>query len=151
MTTIFNEQPVQLYNITNDDTRITDESGNQVVSMGFNIEKMVEQLMAEGYDAEEAGAAVLRYIDKQKTEQHNANASAMKLRTDKERAEYMRQLRSQVSPNVWIPPQLQEEYASEQRVAEAQEQFKQNMKARASRGGMMRSTQAAIEFFRNKP
>jgi len=140
MTSLFDNSQTEL---------LFSSSSEQPVSN--NVTEMVDRLIAQGYDAEEASAAVLRYIDKQKTEQHNANASAMKLRTDKERAEYMRQLRSQVSPNVWIPPQLQEAYASEQRVAEAQEQFKQNMKARASQGGMMRSAQAAIEFFKQKP
>ncbi|WP_145032405.1 hypothetical protein [Pantoea ananatis] len=140
MTSLFDNSQTELFSSSSSEHPVSN-----------NVAEMVEQLIAQGYDAEEAGAAVLRYIDKQKTEQHNANGSAMKLRTDKERAQYMRKLRSQVSSNVWIPPQLQEEYASEQRLAEAQEQFKQNMKARASQGGMMRSTQAAIEFFRNKP
>lgn len=140
MTNLFDNYQTELFS-----------SSSSEQPLSNNVAEMIEQLIAQGYDAEEAGAAVLRYIEKQKTEQHSANGSAMKLRTDKERAQYMRQLRSQVSSNVWIPPQLQEEYASEQRVAEAQEQFKQNMKARASQGGMMRSTQAAIEFFRNKP
>ncbi|WP_343553754.1 hypothetical protein [Pantoea sp.] len=115
-----------------------------------NIEQMIEQLMAQGYNAEESGEAVLRYLEQQKAAQHSATGSAMKLRTDKERAEYMRQLRSQVAPNVWIPPQMQEEYASEKRVADAQEAFKQRMIERSKSQGPMRSTQAAIEFFQNK-
>lgn len=117
-------------------------------SSSYNIEQMIEQLVAEGYSPEESAAAVVRYIEGQKAAQHSANGSAMKLRTDKEKGEYMRQIRSQVAPNVWIPPQMKEQQASEQRVIDAQEEFKQRMKERATSGGMMRSTQAAIDFFR---
>lgn len=121
---------------------------------GYDVPSMVQQLVNEGFSYEESAGAVARYISQRAEEtaaQHSANGSAMKLRTDAERADYMKRLRSQVSPNVWIPPQLQEEYASEQRVADAQEQFKQNMKARASQGGMMRSSQAAVDFFKSYP
>lgn len=121
---------------------------------GYDVPSMVQQLVNEGFSYEESAGAVARYISQRAEEtaaQHSVNGSAMKLRTDAERADYMKRLRSQVSPNVWIPPQLQEEYASEQRVAEAQEQFKQNMKARASQGGMMRSSQAAVDFFKSYP
>lgn len=117
-------------------------------SSSYNIEQMIEQLVAEGYSPEESAAAVLRYIEGQKAAQHSANGSAMKLRTDKEKGEYMRQIRSQIAPTVWIPPQMKEQQASEQRVIDAQEEFKQRMKERATSGGMMRSTQAAIDFFR---
>lgn len=121
---------------------------------GYDVPSMVQQLVNEGFSYEESAGAVARYISQRAEEtaaQHSVNGSAMKLRTDAERADYMKRLRSQVSPNVWIPPQLQEEYASEQRVADAQEQFKQNMKARASQGGMMRSSQAAVDFFKSYP
>lgn len=75
----------------------------------------------------------------------------MKLRSDKERIEYMQQLRAKVAPNVWIPPQMQAEYESEQRVAASQEAFKQRMRERSTAQGPMHSTQAAIEFFQKKP
>lgn len=121
---------------------------------GYDVPSMVQQLVNEGFSYEESAGAVARYISQRAEEtaaQHNVNGSAMKMRTDAERIEYMKSLRAQVSPNVWIPPQMQEEYASEQRVADAQQQFMQNMKARASQGGMLRSSQAAMEFFRNHP
>ncbi|MGG6175423.1 hypothetical protein ACQV2C_07795 [Pantoea allii] len=130
-------------------------SGEPSISTaGYDVPSMVQQLVNEGFSHEESAGAVARYISNRAQEtaaQHSVNGSAMKLRTDAERADYMKRLRSQVSPSVWIPPQMQEEYASEQRVAEAQEQFKQNMKARASQGGMMRSTQAAVDFFKSYP
>lgn len=136
MTQLFTSEPSELFPASSE------------ASSNHDLEQMIEQLMAQGYSAEESGNAVLRYIESQKAAQHSVNGSAMKLRTDKEKAEYVRQLRSQVSPNVWIPPQMQEQYASEQRVNDAQEEFKQRMKERATSGGMMRSTQAAIDFFR---
>lgn len=121
-------------------------------SSGYDVEAMIAQL-AEAADCslEEAAGAVARHIQKEQQQQANAQGSAMKLRTDKERAEYMRQLRSRVAPNVWIPPQMQEEYASEQRVAAAQEAFAQRMRERSVSQGPMRSAQAAIEFFKQKP
>lgn len=121
---------------------------------GYDVPSMIQQLVNEGFSHEESAGAVARYISNRAQEaavQHSVNGSAMKMRTDAERIEYMKSLRAQVSPNVWVPPQMQEEYASEQRVADAQQQFMQNMKARASQGGMLRSSQAAMEFFRNHP
>lgn len=117
-----------------------------------NIEQMIEQLMAQGYSAEESGEAVLRYLENQKVEQHNfnANPSGMRLRTDTEKAEYMSKLRARAEAKVWIPPQMIAEYESEQRVADAQEAFKERMSQRSKAQGPMRSTQAAIEFFQNK-
>ncbi|WP_017347038.1 hypothetical protein [Pantoea sp. A4] len=121
---------------------------NEVQTSGYNIEQMVAQLVAEGYSPEESGAAVLHYIQQQAKAQHSVNGSAMKLRSDKERAEYMRNLRSQVEPTVWIPPQMREQHASEQRIEQAQQEFVQRMKERGTSAGMMRSSQAAIDFFR---
>ncbi|WP_427003694.1 hypothetical protein [Pantoea eucrina] len=140
MSQLFSNDPSELFPVSS--------PASPEATSGYNVEQMIEQLVAEGYSPEESGAAVLRYIERQKAAQHAVNGSAMKLRTDKEKAEYMRQLRSQVSPSVWIPPQMQEQHASEQRVSEAQEAFKQRMKERSTSGGMMRSTQAAIDFFR---
>ena len=142
MTSLFDNSPSDLFPASS-----TGES-----SSGYDVEAMIAQLAeAAGCSLEEAAGAVVRHIQKEQQQQANAQGSAMKLRTDKERAEYMRQLRSQVAPNVWIPPQMQEEYASEQRVAAAQEAFKQRMKERSVSQGPMRSTQAAIEFFKQKP
>jgi len=142
MTSLFDNTPSVLFPAT--------ESAPEP-SSSHDVEQMIEQLMAQGYGADESAEAVLRYINAQKAAQHSANGSAMKLRSDKERIEYMQQLRAKVAPNVWIPPQMQAEYESEQRVAASQEAFKQRMRERSTAQGPMRSTQAAIEFFQKKP
>jgi len=120
----------------------------------YDVPAMVQQLVNEGFSYEESAGAVARYISQRAEEtaaQHSVNGSAMKLRTDAERIEYMRQLRAKVTPNVWIPPHMQAQYESEQRVAASQEAFKQRMRDRSTAKGPMRSTQAAIDFFKSYP
>lgn len=119
-------------------------------AQGYDIEGIMHQLMQEtGCSADEAGAAVMRQIEAKKKATTLPDVSYSKLKTEAERSAYMKTLRESTMAQS-MDKRTREMYVSEQAVAEAQEAFKQRMKQRSVAQGPMRSTQAAIEFFRNQ-
>jgi hypothetical protein len=110
----------------------------------------MHQLMQEtGCSADEAGAAVMRQIEAKKKAATLPDVPYSKLKTEAERSAYMKTLRESTMAQS-MDKRTREMYESEQAVAEAQEAFKQRMKQRSVAQGPMRSTQAAIDFFRNQ-
>ncbi|QHJ80831.1 MAG: hypothetical protein [Bacteriophage sp.] len=120
-----------------------------VDSQGYDIHDIMNQLMAQtGCSAEEAGAAVMRQLAAKKASQALPDVPYSKLRTEAERTEYMRRLRSSTQNQV-MDKRTREMYESEQAVAAEQEAFKQRMRQRSVGQGMMHSNAAAIDFFRS--
>lgn len=119
-------------------------------AQGYDIEGIMHQLMQEtGCSVEEAGVAVMRQIEAKKKATTLPDVPYSKLRTEAERSAYMKTLRESTMAQS-MDKRTREMYESEQAVAEAQEAFKQRMKQRSVAQGPMRSTQAAIDFFRNQ-
>jgi hypothetical protein len=119
-------------------------------AQGYDIEGIMHQLMQEtGCSVEEAGVAVMRQIEAKKKATTLPDVPYSKLRTEAERSAYMKTLRESTMAHS-MDKRTREMYESEQAVAEAQEAFKQRMKQRSVAQGPMRSTQAAIDFFRNQ-
>lgn len=119
-------------------------------AQGYDIEGIMHQLMQEtGCSVEEAGVAVMRQIEAKKKATTLPDVPYSKLRTEAERSAYMKTLRESTMAHP-MDKRTREMYESEQAVAEAQEAFKQRMKQRSVAQGPMRSTQAAIDFFRNQ-
>lgn len=112
---------------------------------GADVETFMQQLMAEsGCSAEEAGAAYLRQLAKQKEQETSLPEGSYFSMNTAQRAEYMKRLRANAVANTYIPPQLKELEQSDVNVANAQAQFMQNMRSKATN-----TNQAAIDFFRN--
>lgn len=112
---------------------------------GADVETFMQQLMAEsGCSAEEAGAAYLRQVAKQKEQETALPEGSYFSMNTAQRAEYMKRLRANAVANTYIPPQLKELEQSDVNVANAQAQFMQNMRSKATN-----TNQAAIDFFRN--
>jgi len=112
---------------------------------GADVETFMQQLMQEtGCSAEEAGQAYMRQLAKQKEAKAIPQQSYFSLQTKEEKAEYMKRIRENASGSVWIPPQLKELEQSDVNVANAQAQFMQNMRSKATN-----TNQDAIDFFRN--
>jgi len=112
---------------------------------GADVETFMQQLMQEtGCSAEEAGEAYFRQVAKQKEQEIALPEGSYFSMNTAQRAEYMKRLRANAVANTYIPPQLKELEQSDVNVANAQAQFMQNMRSKATN-----TNQAAIDFFRS--
>lgn len=110
-----------------------------------DVETFMQQLMQEtGCSAEEAGEAYLKQLSKKKEQETGIPEGSYFKMDAAQKAEYMKRIRTNAVANTYIPPQLKELEQSDVNVANAQAQFMQNMRSKATN-----TNQAAIDFFRN--
>ena len=117
--------------------------------MTIDVNAEVNTLIAQGYSGDEAVAMVLQAM-KQVDSKQEPEGNFFTMRTDKQKAEYMRKLRESHTSNVWIPPDLLEAEnianSTNENGLTAEQQFKANMAAK-NRGSMLTDSKKAEAFF----
>ncbi|VEA66854.1 Uncharacterised protein [Serratia plymuthica] len=109
----------------------------------------------QGMSQEEATSAVLQALQKQATDKKAPQGGFFNLRTDKERIEYMENLRKS-APDVWIPEEIRKAQELANKVNDngltPEQQFKENMKAKNPGGQIshLRNLQDATEWFKSQ-
>ncbi|GGD35753.1 hypothetical protein GCM10011513_36930 [Franconibacter daqui] len=125
---------------------------------GIDINAAIQQVMEQcGVGQEEAATLVAQAIQ-QRANERNAQppeTSIFSLRTDKERAEYMRRLRENAKA-VWIPEAWKQAESMANAVNEngltAEQQFMANMRAKNPGNdiSLLRDAKGAADWFKKK-
>lgn len=117
----------------------------------FDLAAIKQQLMEQtGCSEQEAVDAIARQVAKRAAPKHNPilEVPFSQLRTDKERAEYMRAHSAKVAAEFNNDPYLKALAETDILSDEAEKQAMARMKERGTSQGMMRSVQAATDFFK---